>query len=64
MRARRPATVGTVLGSGLFTVGAVVLTAASIGAVLIPASVALAARGVVRAARTARVAALPLQRLS
>jgi hypothetical protein len=63
MRLHRTPTIGTVLGSGLFTVGAVLLTAASIGAVLIPASVAVAARGVARAARTARTAAFPLQRL-
>jgi len=61
---RRTPTVGSMLGSGLFTVGIVVFTAASIGAVLIPASVAAAARGVARAARTARAAAFPLQRLS
>jgi len=58
---RRTPTVGTVLGSGLFSVGVVVFTAASIGAVLIPASVAVAARGVARAARTARTAAFALR---
>jgi hypothetical protein len=61
MRSRRTPTVSTVIGSGLFTVGAVVLTAASIGAVLIPASVAVAARNLARAVRSARTAALPLR---
>jgi hypothetical protein len=60
MRPRR--TLGSVVGSSLFTVGVVVVTAASIGAVLIPASVAVAARGVARAARTAAAVVGPTLR--
>ena len=59
---RRRGTIRSALGSGLFSVGAVVLTAASIGVVLVPAGLAVAVKSLYRAARTATGQITPFQR--
>jgi hypothetical protein len=50
------------VGSSLVTVGAVVLTVASLSATLVPAGLIVAARSIYRAARTATGNITPLQR--
>jgi hypothetical protein len=54
--------LASLVGSGLFAFGAVVVTAASIGAMLVPAGVVVATKSLVRAARTASSRITPLSR--